>query len=129
MACTSRKNPDGDSGERHKLEASERRKKYEVTINAKVTAETEAAIQAAAAARGLKRSEWLRQVVLDALNEDAGTRILLAELLAFRSAMLTMQKQSWRVDGFDDGRLAELVKAVDARKFALADARLMEAKR
>jgi hypothetical protein len=43
--------------------------------------------------------------------------------------MLTMQKQSWRVDGFDDGRLAELVKAVDARKFALADARLMEAKR
>jgi hypothetical protein len=129
MASTSGGNPEGEARKEVQLEASTKPKIYTASVTTKVTDDMLGAIKAAADEAGLKESEWLRAVISRALNGGAGTRILLAEVLALRSYFLTMKKKSWQGEGLTDEKLTQLIETVDARKFALADARLAEGKR
>jgi hypothetical protein len=110
------------------MHAANREANYTAGVWAKVRPEMLRAMTEAAEAEGLKLPEWLRKVIGMALNGDTGQRILLAEVMALRTALLTLAKEKWRGAKFTDAELREMVDACDARKFAMADARILTGK-
>jgi hypothetical protein len=100
-------------------------KSYTESVGAKVKPEMAAAVRAAAEVAGMKPGEWLRRVIGNALRGNPETRIVLAEVMALGTAILTLQSSEWRGKDFTDEQLKALVDACDARKFAQADKRIL----
>ncbi len=88
-----------------------------------------------ALAPGLTLSEWVRDVVLAELetgrpgikpNPDAGTEVVLAEVLALRSLFLNLQFRSGREE-LTEPELRGLIERADATKLERAHERLRAA--
>ena len=103
---------------------SSREKQYTISVGTKVTPDVAEQIRVAAEAAGLNVAEWVRKAVMDAVS-GGGDRVVLAEVVALRTAFLTLQKESWRMAGWTDEKLEAMVKAIDKQKFARADAAVL----
>jgi hypothetical protein len=110
------------------MHAANRETNYTAGVWAKVRPEMLRAMTEAAETEGLKLPEWLRKVIGNALKGDPDMRIVLAEVMALGTAMLTLQSAEWRGKDFTDEQLKALVDACEARKFAQADKRLLAGK-
>ena len=110
------------------MHAAVTQKSYTESVGTKVKPEMAAGVRGAAAAEGMKPGEWLRKVIGNALRGNPETRVLLAEVMALRTAILTLQSTEWRGKDFTDAQLKELIDTCDARKFAQADKRILAGK-
>ncbi|HEX7362242.1 MAG TPA: hypothetical protein VF283_17260 [Bryobacteraceae bacterium] len=73
---------------------------------------------------GLTKSEWCRQVVLEALETGPETRLLLAELMALRKIFLTLHKEAVEGGELSAQRVKAVVEDAEATKHAMADQRI-----
>jgi hypothetical protein len=110
------------------MHASSKPTIYTEFMSARVSPATAAAGLEASKKAGVKPGVWVRMVIERALKHESDNRTVLAEVLALRTALLTLQMEQWRGKSFTDGQLTEMVNAADARKFAQADARILAAK-
>jgi hypothetical protein len=94
------------------------------SATAKLTAAEENLVKHAADAAGLTKSEWCRQVLLQAIHTCPETRLVLAELCALRVIFLRLHLDL--IDGQEPSkdRLNELLSQADATKYSLADKRI-----
>lgn len=92
-------------------------------------------VEERALAAGLTLSEWVRDVVLAELetnrpgikpNPDAGTEVVLAEVLALRSLFLNLQFRTGREE-LTESELRGLIERADATKSDRARERLRAA--
>lgn len=107
------------------MHSSNRRKTLTGSATAKLTEAEETLVKQAAAASGLTKSEWCRQVLLQAINTCPETRLVLSELLALRVILLRLHLDL--IDGQEPTkeRLSELFNQADATKYSLADKRIL----
>jgi hypothetical protein len=108
------------------MEAAVRETIYTAGVCARVTPEMLESVQNAAKEAGLKPGAWLRKVITSSLKTDNTQRVLLAEVMALRTILLTLQSTEWRGKNFTDEQLRGLADACEARKFAQADKRILE---
>jgi hypothetical protein len=102
---------------------------YTETMSTRVTPEVLAAVKEASVAAWIKPCAWLRKVIANGLRGDESQRVVLAELMALRTVLLTLKKERWREAGeLTDELLDAISDAADARKFAQADARILAGK-
>lgn len=99
-------------------------KKYTVGVCPKLTPETFRAVMEASKAEGLRVGEWCRRVIEAEVSGSCSNRILLAEVMALRVILLTLQGSGVTTKE----KLDALVSAVESRKFALADGRIQAGK-
>lgn len=78
----------------------------------------------AAGKRGLTKSQWLRQTVLNAVDGAPESRALLAEFMALRAVILPLHAELLKGGKITDGLIADILKQADARKYALAASRI-----
>jgi len=106
------------------LHGSKRPKTLTGSATAKLTPAEETLVKEAAAAAGLTKSEWCRQVLLQAVHSCPETRLVLAELCALRVIFLRLHLDL--IDGQEPSkdRLNELLGQADATKYSLADKRI-----
>lgn len=107
------------------MHGSNRRKTLTGSATAKLTSAEENLIKEAAAAAGLTKSEWCRQVLLQAIQTGPETRLMLSELLALRVILLRLHLDL--IEGHEPTkeRLSELFSQADATKYSLADKRIL----
>ena len=109
------------------MQGSSRERVYTESVGAKVTPEVAQAVETAALVAGVKPGEWVRRVIGDALEAKAESRVVLAEVMALRSILLTAEmdarlERNGSAEAFDG-----IVREADARRFAMADGRIAKA--
>lgn len=104
--------------------AISRSKILTVSVTAKHTADEETRIRETADRAGLTVSEWARQTHLAAISVSPETRMILAELAAFRQLSGWFQLQHLQKKAFDASAIKEEVAKVDSLKFSWADERI-----
>jgi hypothetical protein len=102
-----------------------RRKTLTGSATAKLTSAEENLVREAAAAAGLTKSEWCRQVLLQAIHTGPETRLVLSELLALRVILLRLHLDLIEGQEPTKERLSELFSQADATKYSLADKRIL----
>ncbi len=101
-----------------------RAKTLTANATAKLTVEEERRIRAQATSCGLTKSEWCRQVLLEALDASQGTRLLLSELLALRTVVLRLHADLLQGLDCSDARLKAILDRADLDKFNQAENRI-----
>lgn len=113
---------------------------YTLSLGTMVTPEMSEAVKNVAAEAGMRPAEWLRMVVESALSMPKDSRVLLAELLAFRemtlallfdlNGQLTSLQKDLKVsmNGRTPNELERLVMKAEAKKRTLADKVIEETK-
>ncbi len=91
---------------------------------ARLTPDEEERIRQHAIDCGLTKSEWCRQVLLEALEASPGTRLVLSEVLALRTVILRLYADSLQEVTPSDTQLFAVMKAADTEKFNQADRRI-----
>jgi hypothetical protein len=94
------------------------------TASAHVTREEEQRVRQRADEAGLTKSEWCRQVLLNALEAPQEVRLMLSELLALRVIVLRLHLDLIEGDQPTKERLKEILERADATKHALAEQRI-----
>lgn len=106
------------------MHKSIRLKTLTANATAKLTAEEERRIREQATRCGLTKSEWCRQVLLEALDASQGTRLLLSEFLALRSVFLRLHADVLQGIDCSDARLKAILDRADLDKFSQAENRI-----
>ena len=101
-----------------------RAKTLTASASVKVTVDEEKRIREHAASCGLTKSEWCRQVLLEALEASQGTRLLLSEFLALRSVVLRLHADLLQGLDCSDARLKAILDRADLDKFNQAENRI-----
>jgi hypothetical protein len=109
---------------RSELHGARRPKTLTGSATAKLTRNEEALIRQQADEAGLTKSEWCREVLLQALAVRPETRLLLSELLALRMIVLRLQLDLIEGRQPTNERLKEVLDRAEASKHALAEQRI-----
>jgi hypothetical protein len=107
------------------MQSSSRLKTVTASVTAKVTPGEEKLCRARAEEAGLSLSEWSRGALIRAASFTPETRLLLAELMALRAVILPLHAEILKGNKLTDTFIAETMKQADARKFAMAENRLL----
>ena len=99
-------------------------KTLSTTASTKVTPEEDRRIREQATNCGLTKSEWCRQVLLEALDASQGTRLLLSEFLALRSVVLRLHADLLQGVDCSDARLKAILERADLDKSDQAENRI-----
>jgi hypothetical protein len=91
----------------------------------RLTPDEEKQIARAADERGLTKSQWLRQTILQALKGSPESLVMLAELMALRAVILPLHAEILKGNRLTDAFIAETLKQADARKYTMAENRLL----
>jgi hypothetical protein len=102
----------------------QRLKTLTANATAKVTLDEEQRIRKHAMECGLTKSEWCRQVLLEALEASQGTRLLLSEFLALRTVFLRLHADLLQGIDASDARLKAVLDRADLDKFNQAENRI-----
>lgn len=94
------------------------------TVTAHVTAKEEQCMKDRAAALGLTKSEWCRQVLLQAIDAGPEARLLLAELMAVRKIFLKLHADALEGQESTAQRMKAIVEEAEATKHAMATQRI-----
>jgi hypothetical protein len=90
----------------------------------RLTSTEDSRIKRCAEAAGLTKSEWCRQVILNALDTPPETELLLSEFLALRALILTLHTDAVQGNKLTEQRLTAAIQQAEAKKFAMADNRI-----
>ncbi len=102
----------------------QRLKTLTANATAKLTFDEEQRIRKHATECGLTKSEWCRQVLLEALDASQGTRLLLSEFLALRTVFLRLHADLLQGIDPSDARLKAVLDRADLDKFNQAENRI-----
>lgn len=94
------------------------------TVTAHVTTAEADRMKECASDCGLTKSEWCRQVLLEALDASQGTRLLLSEFLALRTVFLRLHADLLQGIDPSDARLKAVLDRADLDKFNQAENRI-----
>lgn len=72
----------------------------------------------------MTKSEWCRQVILNALGTPPETQLLLSEFLALRTLVLTLHTEALQGNKLTEQRIAALIQQAEAKKYAMAENRI-----
>ncbi|MGH9622752.1 MAG: plasmid mobilization protein [Bryobacteraceae bacterium] len=106
------------------MHSAKRQKTLTEYIGARLTPAEGGQVRERAEEAGLTKSEWCRQVVLEALETGPETRLLLAELMALRKIFLTLHKEAVEGGELSAQRVKTVVEDAEATKHAMADQRI-----
>jgi hypothetical protein len=106
------------------VHAAKRSRTLTSSVTAKVTPAEEELFKSHARAAGLTSSEWSRQALIRAASCAPETRLVLSELMALRTVLLTLHTDLLRGHEVTEERIAAALKQADARKYAMADGRI-----
>lgn len=102
----------------------QRLKTLTANATAKLTFDEEQRIRKHATECGLTKSEWCRQVLLEALDASQGTRLLLSEFLALRTVFLRLHADLLQGIDPSDARLKAVLDRADLDKFNQGENRI-----
>jgi hypothetical protein len=106
------------------LHAARRTKTLTASLTAKVTPEEEKLFKAQAREAGLTSSEWCRQALIRAASCAPETRLVLSEVMALRTVLLTFHTDLLQGHELTEERIAAVLKQADTKKYAMADNRI-----
>lgn len=90
----------------------------------RLTSAEHAQVERRANEAGLTKSEWCRQVILNALETPPETRLLLSEFLAVRALVLALHTEALQGSKLTEQRIAGMIQQADAKKYAMAENRI-----
>lgn len=90
----------------------------------RLTSAEHAQVERRANEAGLTKSEWCRQVILNALETPPETRLLLSEFLAVRALVLALHTEALQGTKLSEQRIAAMIQQADAKKHAMAENRI-----
>lgn len=93
-------------------------------LGVRVTDEERTVFQLRAEEAGLSLSEWSRRALLASVSTSPETRLLLAELLAFRKLALWLQAQTIKGVLLDEAAFKQAVEQAEITKLLWADERI-----
>lgn len=93
-------------------------------LSARLTPAEDKRIKERADKAGLTKSEWCRLIILNALEIDLGTRILLGEVLAVRKIVLALQIDLLQDREPTEERIRTVIEQADLSKASLVDQRV-----
>lgn len=94
------------------------------TASAHLATDEEQRVKERAAQAGLSKSEWCRQVILNALDTPPETELLLSEFLALRALILTLHTDAVQGNKLTEQRITAAIQQAEAKKYAMADNRI-----
>jgi len=94
------------------------------TASAHLARDEEERVRERAAEAGLSKSEWCRQVILNALETSPETQLLLSEFLALRALVLALHMEALQGTKVTEQRIAAMIQQADAKKYAMAENRI-----
>ena len=109
------------------MQSSTRAKTLTASITAKVTSDEETLFKSKAQAAGLSLSEWTRTMLVSAATFSPDTRFLLAEFMALRGVILSLQRDNFNGVALTEPRIKETIDLIETRKYAMADSRIQSA--
>lgn len=106
------------------MHSGKRRKTLTGVAGVRLTPAEDDRVKHCAEGTGLTKSEWCRQVILNALDAPPETRLLLSEFLALRALVLALHTDVLQGYKLTEQRIAAAIQQVDGKKFAMADSRI-----
>ncbi len=106
------------------MHSAKRLKTLTGSATAKLTRDEEELVKKQAEQAGLTKSEWCRQVLLNALNSPPETHIMLSEFLALRTVVLALHTDLLKGQRLTDQRIAAVIQQADGKKHAMAENRI-----
>ena len=106
------------------MHATKRPKSLTRVAAVRLTSAEHARVERRANEAGLTKSEWCRQVMLNALDTPPETQLLLSEFLALRALVLTLHTEALQGNKLTEQRIAAMIQQADAKKYAMADNRI-----
>jgi hypothetical protein len=107
------------------MRAARRERALTEYISARLTADEGKRLRERTEAAGTTRSEWCRQVILNALGTPPETQLLLSEFLALRALILALHTDALQGHKLTEQRIAAMIQQADARKYAMAENRIL----
>jgi hypothetical protein len=94
------------------------------SIGTRVSDEEYAALEKLAEARGLKLSEWVREVLLEELIAHPAEQVIVAEVLGLREILLNLLWRMSQGEKISENDMREMIAEADAGKRRKAEERL-----
>jgi hypothetical protein len=104
--------------------AAKRAKSLTGVAGVRLTSAEQTRVDRRANEAGLTKSEWCRQVILNALDTPPEIQLLLSEFLALRALVLALNAEALQGSKLTEQRIAAMIQQADAKKYAMAESRI-----
>jgi hypothetical protein len=104
--------------------AAKRAKSLTGVAGVRLTSAEQARVDQRANEAGLTKSEWCRQVILNALDTPPEIQLLLSEFLALRALVLALNAEALQGNKLTEQRITAMIQQADAKKYAMAESRI-----
>jgi hypothetical protein len=96
------------------------------TISTRVTEEEYKELEAIAQAKGVRMSEWVREVLLNQRGSADGEDVILAELMALRVIVINIVSAQAQGQAMTREKITDLIRAADKERFRHANEKWIE---